>query len=131
MGQGRALPTCAHCEITVPQLCHAPLLSDILPSLGHGTARFQAHVAIVSGTGQDLSDPSAAAARAEVSEPQRVLFQLGWFQHPLFKRPIHPLSGGNYLQFCAERGGSGKNSQSHHHRNPQSLSIYSFEQRKE
>lgn len=31
------------------------------------------------------------------------------FLYPVFKRPIHALSGGNYLQICAEREGlSGK-----------------------
>ena len=44
------------------------LLSDIPPSLEHGTPRFQGHVAIVPSTWQDRSDPSTAAARAEVSE---------------------------------------------------------------
>lgn len=120
MGQGGAFPTCAHCEIPLPPLCHVPLLSDIPASLAHGTPRFQGHVAIVTGTGQERSEPSAAAARAGVSEPQRVLFHLGWLQHPLFKSPIHPLSGGNYLQFCADRGAQG---QIHKSSSPRTQSV--------
>ncbi|XP_016160840.1 PREDICTED: RNA polymerase II elongation factor ELL2 [Ficedula albicollis] len=67
MGQGRAFP--AYWEFHLSHVCPIRLLSDIPPILEHGTPRFRGHVAIVTSTWQDRSDPSAAAARAEVSEP--------------------------------------------------------------
>ena len=67
MGQGRAFPPVPIGNSLCPECVHQ-LLSDIPPSLEHGTPRFQGHVAIVPSTRQDRSDPSVAAARAEVSE---------------------------------------------------------------
>lgn len=68
VGQGRAFATCARWKFPPSQPCPVPLLCDILPTLGHGTRRFQGHVAVVARRWQEGSDPSAAAARAEVSE---------------------------------------------------------------
>lgn len=88
MGQGRAFLTCAHWKFPPSQPCPVPLLSDIPHTLEHGTRRFQGHVAVVACTWQEGSDPSAAAARAEVSErvasavPKLVLAHVVQEAHP-------------------------------------------------